>query len=128
MIAGAQQIELGTASSPYAINAWDGEEPSRVAGEKIAYLLSLHTLMMGDEGLSQVELAQLGEAIRAVYARAATLEDELPRESLLREELFAVADYHQREGAHELAVVARSLATRLGEWCGDGSYAYLLDR
>lgn len=128
LVDGAQQIELGTAESPYALNPWDVPEPGRVSSEKIAFLLSLHTLMMGDEGLSKVEQAQLGEAIRAVYARAAMLADETPRESMLRTELLAMADYHQDEGAHELAALTRSLATRLNEWCGDGSYAYLLDR
>ncbi len=47
---------------------------------------------------------------------------------MLRDELLAMADYHQRDGAHELAALCRSLATRLSEWCGEGSYAYLLDR
>ena len=96
--------------------------------EKLAFLLSLHTLMMGDEGLGKTELAQLGEAIRAVYARAATLENARPRESMLRDELLAMADHHQRDGAAELAALVRNLATRLSEWCGDGTYAYLLDR
>lgn len=128
MIEGAQQIELGVAQSPYAINAWDVPDSRHVPSDKVAYLLALHQLMMGDEGLTRSELAQLGEAIRAVYARSATLEDQPPCESMLRDELLAVAGFHQREGAHELAAAARSLATRLNEWCGDGSYAYLLDR
>ncbi|RKQ90824.1 hypothetical protein C8N24_0639 [Solirubrobacter pauli] len=128
MIDGAQQIELGVAQSPYAINAWDVPDPRHVPSDKVAYLLALHQLMMGEEGLTRSELAQLGEAIRAVYARSATLEDQSPCESMLRDELLATASFHQREGGHELASVARSLATRLSEWCGDGSYAYLLDR
>ena len=97
LIAGAQQIELGAAHSPFALNPWDVPDPARVSSEKVAFLLSLHTLMMGDEGLGKAEQAVLGEAIRAVYARAATLEDEPPRESMLRAELLAMADFHQRE-------------------------------
>jgi len=128
LVEGAQQVELGSAQSPFAVNPWDVPDAGRVSSEKIAFLLSLHTLMMGDEGLSKMEVAQLGEAIRAVYARAATLEDESPRESMLRDELLAMSDYHQRDGAHELMALTRSLATRLSEWCGEGSYAYLLDR
>src|SRR4051812_39541950 len=128
LVAGAQQIELGAARSPFALNPWDVSDPARVSSEKVAFLLSLHTLMMGDEGLGKAEQAVLGEAIRAVYARAATLEDEPPRESLLRAELLAMADFHQRDGAHELAALCRSQATRRSEWCGQGSYAYLLDR
>lgn len=128
LIAGAQQIELGAAHSEFAINPWDVPDPARASSEKVAFLLSLHTLMMGDEGLGRAEQAVLGEAIRAVYARAATLEDEPPRESMLRAELLAMADFHQRESAHELAALCRSLATRLSEYCQQGSYAYLLDR
>ena len=41
----------------------------------------------------------LGEAIRAVYAKAATLESEPPRESMLRDELSAMAEHNQRHGA-----------------------------
>jgi type IV secretory pathway VirB4 component len=83
--------------------------------------------MMGDEGLDKAEVAQLGEAIRAVYAKAATL-TEPPRESMLRDELSAMAEHNQRCGAVDVAVMLRNLAMRLNEYCGDGTYAYLLDR
>jgi type IV secretory pathway VirB4 component len=127
LVADGRHVELG-GDSPYAINPWDVPDPERVPREKLAFLLSLHTLMMGDEGLGKTELAQLGEAIRAVYARAATLERARPCESMLRDELRAMAAQHQSEGAAELAALLRNLATRLNEWCGDGTYAYLLDR
>ena len=127
LIAGARHIELGT-DSPFALNPWDVPDPANVPREKLAFLLSLHTVMMGDEGLGKTEVAQLGEAIRAVYARAAVFETARPRESMLREELLAMARHHQRDGAGELAALARNLAVRLSEWCGDGTYAYLLDR
>ena len=78
LVDGAQQIELGADDSPYAINPWDVPDPREVSREKIAFLISLHALMMGDEGLGKAEIAQLGEAIRAVYAHAATLENATP--------------------------------------------------
>ena len=96
LVDGAQQIELGADDSPYAINPWDVPDPREVSREKIAFLISLHALMMGDEGLGKAEIAQLGEAIRAVYAKAATLEGEPPRESMLRDELLAMAEHNQR--------------------------------
>ena len=34
----------------------------------------------------------------------------------------------KQQGAIEIAAVLRNLAERLGEFCGSGSYAYLLDR
>ena len=48
---------------------------------------------------------------------------------MLRDELLAMADYHQRDGARRgrRARCATS-PTRLSEWCGEGTYAYLLDR
>ena len=128
MVDGAQQIALGADDAPYAVNPWDVPDPREVSREKIAFLISLHGLLMGEEGLARAEVAQLGEAIRAVYQRAATLEGELPRESLLREELLAMAEHNQARGAVDLAALLRNLATRLSEFCGQGSYAYLLDR
>jgi len=128
LIDGAQQIELGADASPYAINPWDVPDPREVSREKLSFLISLHTLLMGHEGLGKAEVAQLGEAIRAVYAKAATLENEPPRESMLRDELQAMAEDHQRHGAVDVAALLRNLAMRLNEYCGDGTYAYLLDR
>jgi hypothetical protein len=128
LVEGAQQIALGADGSPYAINPWDVPDPREVSREKISFLISLHSLLMGDEGLDKTEIAQLGEAIRAVYAKAATLENETPRESMLRDELQAMAEHNQRHGAVDVAVMLRNLAMRLNEYCGDGTYAYLLDR
>ena len=101
LVDGAQQIVLGADDSPYAINPWDVPDPREVSREKISFLISLHALMMGDEGLDKAEIAQLGEAIRAVYAKAATLENEPPRESMLRDEL-------QRDGRAQPAATAPS--------------------
>jgi hypothetical protein len=128
LIDGAQQIVLGADDARYAINPWDVPDPREVSREKISFLIALHALMMGDEGLGKAEIAQLGEAIRAVYARAATLENLPPRESMLRDELVAMAEHNQRHGAVEVAAMLRNLAMRLNEYCGEGTYAYLLDR
>jgi hypothetical protein len=128
LVDGAQQIVLGADASPYAINPWDVPDPREVSREKLSFLISLHALMMGDEGLDKAEIAQLGEAIRAVYAKAATLENEPPRESMLRDELNAMAEHNQQHGAVDVAVMLRNLAMRLNEYCDEGTYAYLLDR
>lgn len=127
LVAGARQIDIGTDDSQWAINPWDVVDPTEVNLEKIAFLVSLHEVMMGDEGLSTLERAQLAAAIRNVYARVAA-SGETPRESLLRAELRGWAEVKRKEGEGELAVILRNLAERLGEFCGDGSYAYLLDR
>ncbi|HET6507064.1 MAG TPA: hypothetical protein VFG42_09755 [Baekduia sp.] len=127
LVAGARQIEIGADDSPYAINPWDVPDPGDVSLEKIAFLVSLHGVMMGDEGLTTLERAHLGAAIRTVYARAAQT-GQTPRESMLRDELRERSRGEQAEGSADVAAVLRNLAERLGEYCGEGSYAYLLDR
>jgi type IV secretory system conjugative DNA transfer VirD4/TraG family protein len=127
LVAGARQVEIGTDDSQWAINPWDVDDPADVNLEKIAFLVSLHEVMMGDEGLSTLERAQLAAAIRNVYRRVAG-SGETPRESLLRQELRGWAELKRSEGEHDLAAILRNLAERLGEFCGEGSYAYLLDR
>ena len=127
LIDGARQVEIGADDSEFAINPWDVDDPCNVPLEKIAFLVSLHQVMMGDEGLTTLERAQLGAAIRSVYARAAA-DGVAPRESLLRNELFERSALEQGNGAIELSAILRNLAERLGEFCDDGSYAYLLDR
>jgi len=127
LVDGARQIALGADNASWAINPWDVDDPAAVSQEKVGFLVSLHSVMMGDEGLNTLERSQLGAAIRAVYAKAAALE-ELPRESMLREELLGRSEEERSKGAPELAAVLRNLAERIGEFCGDGSYAYLLDQ
>lgn len=127
LVAGARQVDIGTDDSQWAINPWDVEDPADVNLEKIAFLVSLHEVMMGDEGLTTLERAQLAAAIRNVYRRVAA-SGETPRESLLRQELRGWAELKRSEGENELSAVLRNLAERLGEFCGEGSYAYLLDR
>jgi type IV secretory pathway VirB4 component len=126
LLDGAQEIELGADDSPYALNPWDVPDPGRVSREKVAFLLAVHQLMMG--GLDARQVGLLGAAIRAVYAKAAALPGSRPRESMLREELLAEAQDARRAGAVDVAAVLRNLADRLGEYCGEGTYAYLLDR
>jgi hypothetical protein len=125
LIDGAQQIEIGAESSPYALNPWDVPDPTKVAREKVAFLIALHQLMMGR--LDGQQLGMLASGIRAVYGKAAALASR-PTESMLREELHAQADDAQNAGAPEIAATLRTLADQLAEYCGDGTYAYLLDR
>jgi hypothetical protein len=127
LVAGARHIEIGADDSPYSINPWDVPDPADVSLEKIAFLVSLHAVMMGEEGLTTLERSQLGAAIRAVYAGAAAV-GEAPRESMLRDELMTRSEQEQEQGAIDVAVTLRNLAERLGEFCDEGSYAYLLDR
>jgi hypothetical protein len=127
VIDGARQIEIGADDSEFAINPWDVQDPASPPLEKVAFLVSLHQVMMGDEGLTVLERSQLGAAIRAVYARAAN--ERVPaREAMLREELLRRARSENDDGSAEIAATLRSLAERIGEFCGEGSYAYLLDR
>lgn len=136
---GAQAVNLGAQSEDgekdYAINPWDVEDPNKVSREKVAFLIALHVSMMGREGLTNLEKAKLGEAIRQVYVRAAagdvrgvTGEKVIPRERELLLELDLMAEMDEDRGAHESAAVLRTLRARLGEFANDGSYAYLLDR
>jgi hypothetical protein len=127
LVDGGQQVDIGADNSPYAINPWDVPDPADVSLEKISFLVALHGVMMGDEGLTTLERSQLGAAIRAVYARA-TREGVAPHESMLRDELLRRSEEEKAQEAIDVAAVLRNLAERLGEFCGEGSYAYLLDR
>jgi len=83
-------------------------------------------VMMG--GLDARQIGLIGAAIRAVYAKAAALPGSQPRESMLQEELRAQARDAQDQDAVDVAATLRNLADRLSEYCGQGTYAYLLDR
>jgi TraG P-loop domain len=126
LIDGAQQIEIGADDSPYALNPWDVPDPAKVSREKIAFLLALHQVMMG--GLDTRQQGLLGAAVRAVYAKAAALPGQTPRESMLQQELRAQAQEAQQQDAVDVAATLRNLADRLSEYCGEGTYAHLLDR
>ena len=130
LVAGAQQIELGADDSPVRAST-RGTSPTRasVSREKIAFLLSLHALLMGDEGLGKAEIALLGEAIRAVYAKAADARGrDAARVAAARRAASRWPSTTRRTGAVDVAALLRNLAERLDEYCGEGTYAYLLDR
>ncbi len=124
VIDGARQIDLGADDAEWAINPWDVPDVENVSPSKVAFLVSLHQVLMGDEGLTVLERSYLATAIRTVYARCA-FTDQAPRESLLAEEL---RDRAEQQPDVAIASTLRHLADRLGEFYGDGSYAYLLDR
>lgn len=125
LIDGAQHFDIGV-DGGCALNPWDVDDVSHVTREKVAFLLGLHETMLA-EGLTTLEKAQLGPAIRAVYERC-HLEGLVPRESLLVQELEDRAAGEQDGGSSEIAWVLRSLAERLGEYVGDGAYAHVADR
>ncbi len=125
LVDGAQQIEIGAEGSPFALNPWDVPDPAKVPREKVAFLIALHQLMMGR--LDGQQLGMVASGIRAVYGKAAALETR-PTESMLREELRAQAEDSRKADAPEVAATLRSLADQLSEYCGEGTYAYLLDR
>jgi len=126
LLDGAQQVEIGADDSPYSLNPWDVPDPTKVSREKIAFLLALHQVIMG--GLDARQIGMIGAAIRAVYAKAAALSGSQPRESMLQDELRAQAKEAQDQVAVDVAATLRNLADRLSEYCGQGTYAYLLDR
>jgi len=127
LVHGARHLDIGSDDSPWAINAWDTPSQAAPPREKVAYLVALHASMMGDEGLSVLERAHLGTAIREVYAQAHE-ESVSARESMLQRVLLARAGEEADAGAVEIAATLRNLAGRLGEFCGEGAYSYLLDR
>ncbi len=50
------------------------------------------------------------------------------RESMLRTELLSRAAQEAEAGAVDVGAALRNLAERLGEFCDQGAYSYLLDR
>jgi hypothetical protein len=134
LIPGARHLTIGASDDEHTVNPWDVRDPARPPAEKVAYLVGLHALLVGDHhsagdtyGLDALERNLLEVAIRAVYTRAARERIE-PRETLLREELTARVGREAEASAGEIASKLRTLAERLASFCGDGSYAYLLDR
>ena len=89
LVPGARHLTIGASTDEHAVNPWDVEDPASPPIEKIAYLVALHALLVGDHragedsyGLDALERNLLEVAIRAVYARAAR-EQLVPRERLL---------------------------------------------
>lgn len=127
LIDGAAHLQLGADSDKHAINPWDVDDAAAIAPSKVAFLVSLHSVLMG--GADAMTLSQrslLADAIRGAYLRA---QDRLeaPRELHLLDELVARARDREAE-APEQAIILRDLAQRISEFCGDGAYAWLLDR
>jgi hypothetical protein len=134
LVPGARHLTIGASTAEHAVNPWDVDDPASPPIEKIAYLVALHALLVGDHraaddayGLDALERNLLEVAVRAVYARAAR-EAVAPRERLLFEELRRRAGEEADAGAEEVASVLRTLAERIASFVEDGSYAYLLDR
>ena len=135
LIEGARHVAVG-GEGAHTVNPWDVEDPAALGGAKVAYLVRLHALLIGDHhadadafGLQPLERNLLELAIRGVYADAAGT-GQVPCESYLREQLVerAKAEARAPEGSAEVAATYRSLAERLHAFCGEGSYGYLLDR
>jgi TraG P-loop domain len=126
LIDGAQHVDIGADDAEFHLNPWDSPDPASVSREKVAFLIGLHETMI-EEGLTTLERAQLGTAIRAVYEHAAAT-GETPRESLLKRELEERADREQASGSADTASTLRNLAERLSEYCGDGTYAHVADQ
>ena len=134
LVPGARHLTIGASTDEHTVNPWDVEDPATPPIEKIAFLVALHALLVGDHrtgedsyGLDALERNLLEVAIRAVYARAAR-EQLAPRERLLCEELRRRAEHEADAGAEEVASVLRTLAERIASFVEEGSYAYLLDR
>jgi hypothetical protein len=134
LVPGAQHLTIGASSDDHAVNPWDVADPANPPIEKIAYLVALHALLVGDHragedsyGLDPLERNLLEVAIRSVFARAAR-EQAAPRETLLRDELRRRAEEEAEAGAEEVASALRTLGERIASFADDGSYAYLLDR
>jgi type IV secretory pathway VirB4 component len=127
LVHGARHLDIGSDSSEWAINPWDTPDQGAVSREKVAYLIALHSAMMGEQGLTVLERSQLATAIRQVYAKAHE-RNVNARESMLRDELLARATRETEAGAADVGAALRNLAERLGEFCDQGAYSYLLDR
>jgi hypothetical protein len=134
LIPGGRHLTIGASRDEHAVNPWDVDDPANPPLEKIAYLVALHALLVGDHradddsyGLDALERNLLEVAIRSVYARAAR-ERIAARERLLRDELRRRSERETAAGADEVAAVLRTLAERIASFVDEGSYAYLLDR
>lgn len=127
LIPGSAHLDIGSDDAPWAINAWDTPNQAAVPRTKVAFLVALHCSMANDERLSVLERSHLGTAMREVYARAHS-QGVQARESMLQEVLFDRAKAETEAGASEVAAMLRSLAERLGEFCGAGAYSHVFDR
>lgn len=127
-------VGAGDASGA-AINPWDVRDAAHVAPQKIAYLVRLHALLIGEHGsgghrlgLGELERTLLAIAIRDVYARAADGEG-VPGESLLREVLADLARQERADprGSERHAATYAHLGARLLDVCAGGRFGHLFD-
>ena len=91
LVPGARHLTIGASTDEHAVNPWDVEDPASPPIEKIAYLVALHALLVGDHragedsyGLDALERNLLEVAIRAVYARAAREQTRPARAAAVR--------------------------------------------
>ena len=107
--------------------------PSPAGPEKLEYLLALHSFFLGrplPDGTYDLEPrdhSQLSLAIRAVYRRC-ELTGELPRETVLQEELYRRVRGGPQDRNVELASHLAQLAEGLHDYVGEGAGAFLADR
>lgn len=133
LVPGCAHLELGTEDGP-AINPWDTPDPAAVPKAKVAFLVALHALLIGDPtddgfGLNATERNLLALAVRRTYQHAAGHHTPARERLLLRvlEEL-AAGEAADPQGHPDAVATFRNLAGRLGELTGDGTYAHLFDR
>ncbi len=127
----AEHVDIGELDGA-TVNPWDTPDCSAVPNEKVSFLVSLHALLLGNTGekhgsLSPLDRNLLEAAIRHVYEKAAR-SGKSPTESQLHKELLEKAGEEKVEGTSEIGDRYRHLAECLRSFCGEGTYAYLLDR
>ena len=136
LIPGAVHLRLGLEDGGATINAWDVEDLANVPRAKIAFLVRLHALLVGDHdagedsyGLSASQRSLLAQAIRRTYQRAHEL-GLVARESTLRDVLFDLAaeEADNPAGSAEHAAIYRDLGMNVADCCDGGTYGYLFDR
>jgi hypothetical protein len=133
LVPGAAHLELGAEDEPATLNCWDVDDLSNVPKSKIAFLVRLHALLIGEHdpaadsyGLDRLEQALLAHAIRATYRRAER-DGFVPRESRLHQILEELA-VMEADRSPEHAAVYRDLALGIADFCAQGTYGYLFDR
>ena len=127
LIDGAQQIEIGADDSPYALNPWDVPGSGEgLAGEDRVPARAAP----GDDGRPGRAAARDCSAPRSAPSTPRPPRSRPARRAsrCSSEELRAQAKDAQDADAVDVAATLRNLADRLSEYCGEGTYAYLLDR
>ena len=128
LVDGAQQIELGADDSPYALNPWDVPDPAKVSREKIALPARPAQVLMGEEGLDgrRDRPARRGDPRRLRQGRHAPGSRRASR--CCARSCGPWPSTRRTPARSTSRRLLRNLADRLSEYCGEGTYAYLLDR